>query len=225
MPGTLAVVAALLATPAAAANPWLRPVPGGEPVRAFDFGGRSPFAGGQHRGVDLRASVGAEVRSACTGTVVFAGRTPGHGRTVSVRCGRRRVAYLPLRSTRVRRGQGVARGHRIGRVTAGHRGALHVGVRIEGRRFGYVDPLALFGRASRPPPAIPRAGPPSRRALPPPRLRVPSPAAPPAPAMAPWPVWLGMGLLVVGAVGTSTVTLRRRSRRRAPLAIRRPARG
>jgi murein DD-endopeptidase MepM/ murein hydrolase activator NlpD len=135
-------VAPLAVAPAAGAN-WLRPVPGAV-ERPFDYG-RDPFAPGQHRGVDLAAPPGASVRSACDGVVAFAGRTPRHGRVVSVRCVGRRISYLPLRSTAVRRGDPIGRGDRVGTVGDGHGRALHVGVRSEAHRFGYVDPLDLFG--------------------------------------------------------------------------------
>jgi Peptidase family M23 len=203
------------------------PVPG-EVTRGFDPG--RPYEGGRHRGVDLAAAPGAPVRAACAGPVVFAGRIAGDG-IVTLRCGPWRVTHMPL-ATIAARGV-VARGAVIGTVSASSRHAgLHLGVRRDGTRFGYVDPLRLMamrtppaplGRAPRaarrrpPPPARPRS--PGRRLVreprvtprivrhgPPRPVRAPSPASPP---LAPWPAWAGLALVLGGA------GLRLRARRRA----------
>jgi len=213
--------------PPAAAERWVRPVPGAA-TREFSLGA-DPFARGQHRGVDLAADFGARVRSACSGVVVFAGVLPELGRVVSVRCGRWRVSYLPLAVTLVPRGSMVAAQTSLGTVGVGHEG-LHVGVRREGRRFGYVDPLARFGADPPPPVALrppglgraPRASQP--RPLP---FSRPTPvparqASADAPSLAPWPVWLGLALFLTGAAGSRTIA-RGRVRRRAPMAASRPS--
>jgi Peptidase family M23 len=128
----------------------------GPVARAFDYAG-DPFAAGRHRGVDFAVRPGQPVRAACAGRVVFAGTAGSSGPTVSVRCGAWRVAYLPLRSLVVRRGEPVARGTRLGTAAAGGRHAgLHVGVRHEGRRWAYVDPLRFFGDLPPPVGAVPR---------------------------------------------------------------------
>jgi len=200
---------------------WLRPVPG-DAARPFAYRGSNPFAAGQHRGLDLAAAPGTRVRAACPGRVRFAGRVPGLGRAVSVRCDAHRVVYLPLRSVRVRPGAFVAAGSPLGTVAAGHGGALHLGVRREGRRFGYVDPAGLLGEP--PPPAlgpVPRPAPPARVPAGPRPSARPAPARAPAPApvpgVAPWPVWLGLALLLTGAAGSRTLTVRRRRRSAARL--------
>jgi murein DD-endopeptidase MepM/ murein hydrolase activator NlpD len=203
------VSAGFAAAPAAAVAHWQRPV-GGPVTRAFAYGG-DPFAAGRHRGADFAAQPGAPVRSACSGRVVFAGVAGANGPTVSVRCGRWRVAYLPLRTLAVRRGARVSRGALLGTAAASARHAgLHVGVRREGSRWGYVDPLGFFGedgrpplapgpRALRPPRAAPRAEPlppPARRPLPLTRVRPlpaprpsrPLPAPPPDPLRSGRPV-------------------------------------
>jgi hypothetical protein len=135
-----------VAPAAAARGHWQRPVTG--PVtRAFDYAGE-PFAAGRHRGADFAARTGAPVRSACAGRVVFAGTAGSNGRAVSVRCGPWRVAYLPLRMLAVHRGARVARGALLGTAAgSGRHAGLHVGVRPEGSRWGYVDPLPFFGTA------------------------------------------------------------------------------
>lgn len=148
------ILAAALMPPAAAAGRWQRPVPGSL-TRPFDYGD-DPFAAGRHRGVDFAVRPGDPVRSACAGRVVFAGTAGASGPTVSVRCGPWRVAYLPLRTLAVHGGARVARGARLGTAAgrgtrlaqtagSGPHAGLHVGVRREGRRWAYVDPLPFFG--------------------------------------------------------------------------------
>jgi murein DD-endopeptidase MepM/ murein hydrolase activator NlpD len=236
----VAAVLALPAVPSAAqAERWLRPV-SGEVARSFSYVRAAPFVRGAHRGADLAAAPGTTVRSACSGTVVHAGPVARQGRAVSVRCGTRRVSYLPLASVTVRAGAPIGAGSPLGTVAAGH-GGLHVGVRRDADRFGYEDPMPLLAPAppvSAPPlPAVrarPRApvrrpAPPLRRyrprvtvprAGPQPPLHAPRPAARPAPsppAVAPWPVWAGLAMLLAGATGSGAIVVahRRRARRAA----------
>jgi hypothetical protein len=176
----------------------------GEPTRLFHLG-PDPFARGQHRGVDL-GERGDRVRAACGGRVVVAGRVAGEG-TVSVGCGAWRVSYAPLARIAVRAGERIGPGARLGRVTGG---ALHFGVRREGRRFGYVDPLRFLTGTRPPPPGAPvRVRPPA-----PERAR-PRPSRP-DPGLAPWPVWLGLVLLLTGLVGAGRLRLPYRSQEEAP---------
>ncbi len=184
---------------------WVPPVPG-EPARLFHLTA-DPFARGQHRGVDFPAR--GAVRSACSGRVVFAGRVAGEG-TVSVRCGRWRVSYAPLARVAVRAGEPVGPGESLGRTARG----IHFGVRREGRRFGYVDPLRFLGTqhtspplAAPPPSMAPRGG--GRRFAarphPPPH---PAAARPhPPPTVAPWPVWLGLLLGLTGLLGAGRLRI------------------
>jgi hypothetical protein len=188
---------------------WQSPVPG-PPTRLFDVG-RDPFARGQHRGVDLAAAPGERARSACGGRVVFAGRVAGAG-TVSVRCGRWRVTYAPLERIAVRAGARVGPGTRLGRVSAearrppggvagraGHAG-LHFGVRRASQRFGYVDPLRFLAGPRAPPPVVP-----VRVPRPAPRAHAAPHPSRPSPGLAPWPVWLGLALLMTGLAGAGTL--------------------
>ena len=173
---------------------------GGGVAAGFEVG-PNPFAGGQHRGADLRAAPGAPVRAACGGRVVVAGRVGSSGRLVTVRCGRWRVTHMPMAAIAVRAGAVIPRGGRLGTLGASddHAG-LHLGVRREGRRFGYVDPIPLLSTSPPgPPPAVaprrlhrprPPRQPIARRR--PPRPEAPRPVAAPAPrpvaAPAPRPV-------------------------------------
>ncbi len=197
------------------------PVPG--PVaRPFAYGA-DPFRAGWHRGADFEAAPGARVGAACSGRVVWAGQD-----VVTVRCGSYRVTHLPLASVAVAGGARVRAGARIGTLArARDHAGLHVGVRRAGDRFGYVDPVPLLG--ARPPavPAAPRAAP--RPRTPPPRpappAAVPRAAPLPAPAavrvLAPWPAWLGLAVLLAGAVGGGVrIGLRRRRATAAVLARR-----
>jgi hypothetical protein len=236
-----------LAGPTPAAAGWEPPVPGGV-ARAFDLG-RNPFEGGRHRGVDLAAAPGAVVRAPCPGRVVVAGRVGTSGGVVSVLCGPWRVSHLPLARIVVRRGDAVDEGTVLGALapSRAHRG-LHLGVRRDGTRFGYVDPLRFLDRTHVPPVVV----------APPRRIRLPGrtpglgpaprpalrPAARPAPRLtrrigvpsalsalptsrttdrrdvAPWPVWIGLAV-VLGGLGAGSGWLRRRTER-SVRGVRRP---
>ena len=148
-------VAAVTVPPApravAAAAPsgvgWVYPVgpPGGpvEVVHGFDPPDQPWLAG--HRGVDLAATAGAEVRSAGPGTVAYAGPLAGRG-VVVIDHGGLRTTYEPVTPS-VTVGDEVGAGEPIGTLeSAGSHCApaacLHWGAR-EGER--YIDPLALVG--------------------------------------------------------------------------------
>jgi Peptidase family M23 len=190
--------------------------------REFDPG--RPFEAGRHRGVDLAAAPGTPVRAACGGFVAFAGRIGASG-IVTLRCGPWRVTHMPLATLTVRAGASISSGARIGTVAASsdHAG-LHLGVRRDGTRFGYVDPLRFLARPTTPVPLgrAPRAGRPSRpptivrppraapgvvrepRAIP--RFAQPPLGAPPivwspprSLPLAPWPAWAGLALVLAGA--------------------------
>jgi Peptidase family M23 len=217
---------------------WRAPVPG-RVARAFDIGS-DPFEAGRHRGIDLAAPPGTTVRAPCAGAVGFAGAVGSSGRVVTLLCGRWRVTHMPLASIAVRPGAAIGRGEPLGTLAASsdHAG-LHFGVRRDGTRFGYTDPLRfltpgrpaappLLGPAPRPgrrprpaPPRPPTPRPPAPRPVPAPRLVTAPPPAPMGsnrgrrPPFAPWPAWLGLALVLAGA----GFHVRARSRRaRAPVA-------
>jgi murein DD-endopeptidase MepM/ murein hydrolase activator NlpD len=230
----------------AVARGWIRPVDGAV-ARAFSVG-PDRFAAGQHRGVDLAAAPGSPVRAACGGRVSFAGRVPGGGRTVSVRCGALIATYQHLGGVAVARGQVVMPGGRIGRIgragAAAPRPHVHLGARVAATGQ-YRDPLALLAGAPRGPlapvpwarrsPPTPAARRPPPRWLRPARAPRPLPAAvrlpaarpvrPPAATTAvrrlPWPVWAGLALVALGLPLSGGLLVVRRRRRTLP----RPAAG
>ncbi|MEA2663436.1 MAG: hypothetical protein QOI11_380 [Candidatus Eremiobacteraeota bacterium] len=180
----LSLVVLLLAAPAVHASSWRRPVDG--PVlRAFNLGA-DPYAPGQHRGVDLGAPPGSPVRGACAGRVRFAGRVPGGGRTVSVRCGEIVATYQQLGTIAVRVGQRIAPGAALGFVGRSsdprtRRPHLHLGAR-EAATGRYVDPLMLLRGTPPAVPLLPPAGG-TRPRIAAPR-RAPIPASPRAVSLA-----------------------------------------
>ena len=177
---------------------------GGPVTRAFDVGG-NPYEGGRHRGVDLAAARGAVVRAPCRGEVIVAGPVGTSGRVVTLRCGGWRVSVMPLLRVTVHRGVIVRAGARVGTAAGSSQHAgVHLGVRRDGTRFGYVDPLRYIrAPGSVPPVAIGRRGPrPPRRGVPPARVAAPVAVAAARPArvaaLAPWPAWAGLGLVLAG---------------------------
>lgn len=214
-----------LVAPAAAASSaeWIWPVSG--PVLVPFTVVASPFARGQHRGIDIGAPVGRRVRSACPGHVRFAGTAGPSGRTVSVACDDLSVTYLHLAAISVRRGQSLGRGALLGMV--GRSGSpriatphLHLGVRRIASRWSYVDPLSLLpppdGRAPTPAPLGPAPRAPANP-LPAPAL-APLRPAPVRPAVAPaWTpptvAWGGLALLAMALPALGLRAARRRHSR------------
>jgi hypothetical protein len=231
LPPALVLLALLLPRPAAAVPRahWRWPVEG-ELVGVFRYAPRHPFAAAQRRGIDIAATPGAVVRSACRGRVTFAGPVPDHGFAVTVRCGDLVATHLGLARPAVRRGAAVVAGERVGRI--GPSGQVRLGARRAAARFGYVDPLALLARDSGPgpgpapghgpaPPApdrTPRFAAPRPATLrPPPALGPrPRPAAAPAGAAPAIPglAWAGLVVLAAG-VPLGGFVHRGRRRRRA----------
>jgi murein DD-endopeptidase MepM/ murein hydrolase activator NlpD len=138
----------LLVTPpgAAVAEPspgWVPPVWPLQVQRGFANPEHDWLPG--HRGIDLRASPGAEVRAAGDGRIAFAARLAGRG-VVVVDHGELRTTYEPVAAA-VRVGDRVRRGALLGRVQpgTGHCGSgscLHLGLR---RGPTYLDPRLVLG--------------------------------------------------------------------------------
>ena len=217
-----AVLTLLVAAAPAADARWRAPLDGAV-TGAYRYSPRTPYAAGQRRGVDLAGPPGAPVGAACGGRVTYAGRVPGRGLGVSVRCGALVATHLGLGTLAVRRGARVVPGTRVG--TLGAAGRLRLGARVAGRRLRYVDPLTLIEDDPAQPPAVPLPplGPAPRAAPAPPSppRALPHPAAPRAPGPAgrarPVPplAWAGLALLAAGLPVGGLVRRTRRGRRRA----------
>nr|WSX49545.1 M23 family metallopeptidase [Streptomyces sp. NBC_00974] len=118
----------------------------------------TPYAAG-HRGVDLAAPVGAELRAVGPGRVHYAGRVAGRGVLSLTLPNGLRTTYEPVRPL-VAEGAGVTPGQVVALLTDGShcsRSCLHWGLL---RGEAYLNPLAL---APRPTPRLlpvdPGAGP------------------------------------------------------------------
>ena len=114
------------------------------PVRRFDPPAQPWLPG--HRGVDLAAAPGVEVRAAGTGIILFAGMVAGRPVVTVGHADGLRTTYEPVRPG-LSVGAQVATGTPIGDLLAGHPGCpaeacLHWGLR---RGEEYLDPLALLG--------------------------------------------------------------------------------
>ncbi|MFI2650839.1 murein hydrolase activator EnvC family protein [Micromonospora fulviviridis] len=119
-----------------------------------------------HRGVDLAATPGVEVRSAGAGVVLFAGTVAGRPVVTVGHADGLRTTYEPVRPGPAA-GARVAAGTPIGLLIAGHPGCVAAACLHWGLRRGeeYLDPLALLGLGPvrllplDPPPAGPAAQP------------------------------------------------------------------
>lgn len=193
------------------AQAWIWPIEG--PVlRPFVFGS-DPYAGGQHRGIDVGGALGESVRAPAAGIVSFAGSVPGGGRALTIRTGDGySVTLLQLGSIAVQRGDEIAEGGRVGAVgesadAVTREPHVHLGVRRTADEEGYLDPLAFLPErprvvlpappsAAAPPPVQPQSAPPVQRveqpAQAPPAAAAPQPVPPAAdvaPAGPPAPTW------------------------------------
>ncbi|WP_455359278.1 peptidoglycan DD-metalloendopeptidase family protein [Streptomyces sp. SYSU K21746] len=146
---TLLLLGLLPATaPAAAPAP---PVPRVPPVPLVVVRGwdppPSPYAAG-HRGVDLAAAPGTEVRAVAAGRVSFSGVVAGRGVVSIALTGTGdpplRTTYEPVRPL-VARGEEVTPGQVVAVLTAGPwhcpQACLHWGLR---RETEYLNPLSLL---------------------------------------------------------------------------------
>jgi hypothetical protein len=171
------VLATFLA--ASAAHAWTWPIDG--PVLRPYALGDDPYAGGQHRGLDIGGELGADVRTPAAGTVSFAGALPGGVRGVTVRTADGyAVTLLQLAGVTVDAGAAVAEGQVVGTIgesrdqvtTHPH---VHLGIRLAVDEHGYVDPLSLLPPRGVPPPA------PAPAPVEPTPAPAPAPVQPPAP--------------------------------------------
>jgi murein DD-endopeptidase MepM/ murein hydrolase activator NlpD len=97
-----------------------------------------------HRGVDLSAAVGQDIKAIADGVVIYAADLAGRP-IISIKHGFVRSTYEPVTAL-VRSGQWVTGGQPIGLLVAGHKscpkGCLHFGVKTDD---GYLHPLMLLG--------------------------------------------------------------------------------
>ena len=164
----LVLLVALAAVPAARA--WTWPTDG-QVLQPFSFDPASPYAAGQHRGIDLAGNPGDAVRAPTAGTVSFAGTVPGSGKSVTIETADGwSVTLTHLGTISVKKDAAVAEGDAIAAIGdpgAGDAPFVQLGIRKTADPQGYVDPLGLL---------------PSRMAAPPTPAPDPEPAAPAPPA-------------------------------------------
>jgi hypothetical protein len=123
---------------------WLSPVPGLRVVRGFDPPAQNWLSG--HRGADVAALVGEEVRAPAAGTVRFAGAVAGKP-VLSIEASGW-VMSMENVDASVDAGDAVHPGQPVGTVADPPHcpdGCVHVGVRRSGENDRYLDPLAFFG--------------------------------------------------------------------------------
>ena len=176
----LATVVLLVAlTHVAQASAWTWPVDG--PVLRPFVADDDPYAGGQHRGIDVGAPTGTDVRAPATGLVAFAGQLPHEGQCLTIRtAGGYSVTLVHLGSIGVRVGTAVGEGEVVGTVgpsgdPEGPEPYLHLGIRLTAEPNGYVDPLSLLPvrhAPEQPPAEQTQAAPPA------PPLALPAPVSP-----------------------------------------------
>ncbi|MFG2297253.1 M23 family metallopeptidase [Streptomyces sp. NPDC048603] len=173
LPALFAPLPAPAPTPAAVRPPqearYTRPLPAPLEVARWWDPPPTPYAAG-HRGVDLAAPVGAEVRAVGPGRVHYAGQVAGRGVLSLTLPGGLRTTFEPVRPL-VSAGEPVRAGQVVAVLDAGNHcpvSCLHWGL-LSGE--DYLNPLALVPRAS--PRLLPQAAvpglSPGRRAAPWPR--------------------------------------------------------
>jgi len=127
---------------AALAAVWAWPVAAPHPIARPYLAPATPYASG-HRGVDLRAAEGSEVRAPDDGVVHFSGVVVDRP-VLSIDHGSGVISsYEPVASV-LAEGDVVRRGDVIGVLEAGHcaSACLHLGVRVDGE---YLSPLLFLG--------------------------------------------------------------------------------
>ena len=179
------LVVCALVLPVPVARAWTWPV-NGPVLRPFSFDRAHPYAAGQHRGVDLGAASGTDVRAPASGIVSFAGTVPGGGKTVSLETPSGYTAtLLHLGSIGVQRGAQVNEGAVVGSVGPSGRVEtaepfVYFGLRKTADDQGYVDPLSFLPVRSAQSPAPAAVDEPAQQGV---ATAAVSPAAPAAAAL------------------------------------------
>ena len=184
----LVLLVALAAVPAARA--WTWPTDG-QVLQPFSFDPASPYAAGQHRGVDLAGSPGDAVHAPRAGVVSFAGTVPGSGKSVTIETADGwSVTLTHLGTISVKKDAAVAEGDAIAAIGdpgGGEAPFVQLGIRKTADPQGYVDPLGFLPpRVAAPPTPVPEPQP--AAPAPPPAATVASAPDPPAAAAVPPPV-------------------------------------
>lgn len=125
---------------------WVWPVPAPHTLARPFIAPATPYSSG-HRGIDIRAAAGAEVRAPADGVVHFAGFVVDRP-VISIRhAGGVLSSFEPV-TPLVEIGDRVRRGEAIGILLPGHCSSpcLHLGARIDGE---YVNPLLFLGGLER----------------------------------------------------------------------------
>src|SRR6185503_4643916 len=157
------------------AGAWSWPVDG-PVIQPFAFDPAHPYAAGQHRGIDVGASVGTTVAAPAAGTVTFAGTVPGSGRSVTIATADGYAVTLThLGSIAAAKGASVAEGDGVGTIGPSDepdrpQPYVQLGVRVASEPQGYLDPLTFLPPRGQPASAAPPSAP------------AQAPAAPAAPA-------------------------------------------
>jgi hypothetical protein len=139
---------------------WTWPVDG--PVLQTFNVDANPYAGGQHRGIEVGAPVGTPVLAPTSGTVSFSGSVAANGRTVTIQTAEGlSVTLVKLGTIGVSKGADVAEGAPVGTVGPSVDPAIaephvHLGIRRTSDPNGYLDPLGFLpARPVSEPPAEP----------------------------------------------------------------------
>jgi murein DD-endopeptidase MepM/ murein hydrolase activator NlpD len=138
--GSPASAAAL--PPTAQLGAWNWPVSGAHALARPYVAPAGPYGAG-HRGIDLRAPLGASVLAPADGVVHFAGFVVDRPVLSLEHADGVLSSFEPVQTTLVA-GDRVTRGQLIGTLLPGHCASpcLHLGVRVDGQ---YVNPLLFLG--------------------------------------------------------------------------------
>ena len=147
-PFAVVVAALAMSVLPSTAHAWTWPAPG-DVLAPFVVGG-DPYAGGQHRGIDVEGEKAGVVLAPASGVVAFAGSVGANGKVVTIETDDGySVTLVHLGAFSVAKGDAVGEGAPVG--TIGPSGTpehdvpyIHLGVRVTSDSQGYVDPLTLL---------------------------------------------------------------------------------